>query len=368
MRKTRRFILGSLLAAVLTIAVATPAFAAGFSDIDGSPFEASINALAYRGYIGGFADGSFKPDAQVTRQQFAKMIVKTLDITVTGSEDCKFVDVSKAPTGTDAFYPAKYVAVCALNNITKGTDATHFSPGLNIKRAQIISMVVRAADNLAAGTLQTPEAGWTGALPATSYSDPTHGPNIKKAEFNGLLARMNLATWDTTAYATRGETAEILAQLFYRTGVVLTLTGPSGTQEFTLAEFKALPSAQGYGGWKNSVNNVTGPRPYKGVSIAALMSLVGGGTTVTVTASDRYAANYAAGDVAGHPEKVFDPITKTQIANYPGNLTMVLAYEADGQKLSSSEGLLRIGFISAAADQVTDSKLWASQVAMIEVH
>ena len=369
MFKTRHIILGSLLAAALALAVTAPALATGFNDIDSSPYKASINALAYRGYIGGFDGGSFQPDSQVTRQQFAKMIVKTLDLTVTGAETCPFGDVSTAPTGTDAFYPAKYVAVCAAQNITKGTDASHFSPGLNIKRAQIISMVVRAADNLAAGTLQTPDAAWTGALPSSAYADATHGANIRKAEFNGLLAGIpDLAAWNTTAYATRGETAEILAQLFYRTGKILTLTGPSGTQEFTIGQLKALASLQGYGGWLNIVNNVTGPKLYKGLAIATLVNLAGGGTTVTATASDHYAANYTAGDVAGHPEKIFDPTTKTQIGAYPGSLTMILAYEANGKPLSSSEGVLRIGFVSAGADQVTDSKLWASQVAKIEVH
>jgi hypothetical protein len=46
---------------------------------------------------------------------------------------------------------------------------------------------------------------------------------------------------------------------------------------------------------------------------------------------------------------------------------MILAYEAEGAALNSDEAPLRIGFVSPAADQVTDSRLWESQVVKIEV-
>ena len=76
-------------------------------------------------------------------------------------------------------------------------------------------MVVRAADRLAPGTLATPGAAWTGVL---SYADPTHGSNIKRAEFNGLLAGIQgpagtLAGWLTGDHATRGEVAQMLWNL-----------------------------------------------------------------------------------------------------------------------------------------------------------
>ncbi len=80
-------------------------------------------------------------------------------------------------------------------------------------------MVVRAADNLRPGALDEVPAGWMGLLPA---GDPTHGANIKKAEYNGLLDSIwasttipipGLAGWDTGANATRGEVAQMLWNL-----------------------------------------------------------------------------------------------------------------------------------------------------------
>ncbi len=363
MLKTRHIILGSLLAAVLAIAVATPALAVGFNDIDGSPYEASINALASRSFIGGYDDGTFRPDNLLQRGQFAKMAVLTMGFHPTVADVSTFKD-TPAATQANPLYPGSYVAVAVANKIIKGYSDNTFHFYSNVTRQQAITMIVRAAGT----ALADPSENYQGDL-SRYYVDPDHGANIKKAEFNGLLAGIpELEAWNPTANATRGETAEMLAQLFYRTGKILKLTGKSGTQELSLNDLRALPSTQGYGGWLNIVNNVTGPKLYKGVSIATLMNLVGGGTTVTVTASDGYAANYTANDVAGRPAKIFDPATKSLIADYPGNLAMILAYSVDGTQLSSGEGILRIGFISAAADEVTDSKLWASQVAKIEVH
>jgi hypothetical protein len=79
----------------------------------------------------------------------------------------------------------------------------------------MITMVVRAADNLAAGSLQTVPTDWSGQL---SYGDATHGANIQKAEFNGLLAGIQgpggtLAGWNTDGNATRGEVAQMLWNL-----------------------------------------------------------------------------------------------------------------------------------------------------------
>ena len=176
-------------------------------------------------------------------------------------------------------------------------------------------MVVRAAGD----ALAAPPAEWEGEL---SYDNPWHGANIKIAEYNGLLAGIpDLATWDTTANATRGEAAEILAQLFYRTGEILTLVGPAGTQELTMAELKALAATEGYGGWKNKVGNITGPMQYKGVSLATLMALAGGGTKVIATACDGYKITYENGKLEGEllmydpttGETIFDPAVDTDI-------------------------------------------------------
>ena len=95
----RRALTVLMLAAIVVLALTGSAVALTFTDVpDNHPYRVAITDLASRQIINGFADGSFKPDASVTRQQFAKMIVKTLGIAVTGTEVCPFPMSTPRPT------------------------------------------------------------------------------------------------------------------------------------------------------------------------------------------------------------------------------------------------------------------------------
>ncbi len=179
--------------------------ASAFSDVpDTNPYAPAISDLKGRGIITGFADGTFRPNGQMTRQQFAKVIVKTLGLTVTGDETCPFNDVGQGLSRDDPFYPDKYVAVCAANGITTGKTASAFDPGGNVTRAQLITMVARAAD------LAAPPSSYS---PAFGNFSPTHYPWARKAAYAGLLDGLQGMgpSFNFLVSATRGEVAEVLA-------------------------------------------------------------------------------------------------------------------------------------------------------------
>ena len=121
--------------------------ALAFTDVSpGDDYSEAIADLS-RGIITGFADGTFGPGALVTRQQFAKMIVRTLGLPVSTADICPFTDVPSDDASPDPLYPDHYVAVCASNGITKGNQPgpDAFLSLSDITRAQVMSMVVRAA-------------------------------------------------------------------------------------------------------------------------------------------------------------------------------------------------------------------------------
>ncbi|OFW56748.1 MAG: hypothetical protein A2133_12260 [Actinobacteria bacterium RBG_16_64_13] len=219
MKISRGFGLLALLVAVLLLSTGLAAASVSFPDVPaGHMYYQAITGMADRHVIGGYANGDFGPSDLVTRQQFAKMIVLTMGLTVAEDDfpDSAVPFVDLGPDDLSSLYPHEYVAVCALNSITAGKTATTFAPSSNITRQQVISMIVRAADKLAPGVLgQVPGTGWTGEL---SYSDPNHGANIQKAEYNGLLSGLtgaggDLEGWDPTQKATRGEVAQMLWNL-----------------------------------------------------------------------------------------------------------------------------------------------------------
>ncbi len=188
----------------------------GFTDVvpGVTPYAPAIAVLADRGISAGFPDGTFRPNALVTRQQFAKMIVLTLGLTVTGSEVCPFADVA-AQIGADPFYPSRYVAVCALEGITVGKTPTSFAPSDNITHQQLISMIVRAGDP------PSPADSYVAPFTAGQLSTPEHYQNARRASSAGLLEGLLGVgpSYNFLAGSTRGECAQLLYRLIDLLGI-----------------------------------------------------------------------------------------------------------------------------------------------------
>ena len=110
-----------------------------FSDLSGKDCENAVNALVKAGIINGFSDGTFRPDANITRAQACTLISKAfpkLDSSKPGNTI--FVDVN-----TNSWY-AEAVAYCAANHIVQGNGNGVFRPEANVSNYEIITMLVRA--------------------------------------------------------------------------------------------------------------------------------------------------------------------------------------------------------------------------------
>jgi hypothetical protein len=180
-----------------------------FSDLTpDNPYFAAITDLAGKGIITGFSDGTFRPGDSVTRQQFAKMIVRTLGLEVTGDEVSHFTDVVDQ-AGSDPLYPAKYVAVCAAAGITTGKTETTFAPKESITRQQLITMVVRAAN------LAEPSTNYLPSFGVGQFSLQEHYDNAVKAAYAGLLDGLVGVGggYDFKLPSTRGECAQLLSTM-----------------------------------------------------------------------------------------------------------------------------------------------------------
>ncbi len=200
----------TLAGSPVTWTFSTAASSSSFSDVipGVTPYSTAIAALAAEGIITGFPDGTFRPYDFVTRQQFAKMIVLTMGYPVTGAEVCPFTDVV-TQSGTDPFYPSKYVAVCATRGITTGKTPTTFAPYETITHQQLITMVVRAA------AVAMPPVAYTPPFTAAQFSLETHYLNARMAAYAGLLNDLLGVgpAYSFLAGSTRGECAQLLYNL-----------------------------------------------------------------------------------------------------------------------------------------------------------
>ena len=118
---------------------AVPITAAGttFSDVKSHANKAAIEALAARKIINGMGDGTFAPDKNMTRAEFATITVKALGLTAKANNS--FTDVK----ASDWF--AGFVGTANTYGIVNGVGEGKFNPGGTITRQEAATMVARAA-------------------------------------------------------------------------------------------------------------------------------------------------------------------------------------------------------------------------------
>ncbi|MBP3966683.1 InlB B-repeat-containing protein [Paenibacillus lignilyticus] len=111
-------------------------YSSQFKDIDPAKWYASaIGYMEQYGIIKGYSDGTFKPDAPITRAEFAA-IASRFDELIIG-EPVIFTDV------TDSYWARDYISFAAAKGWIKGYPDGTFKPGNYITRAEVVSLVNR---------------------------------------------------------------------------------------------------------------------------------------------------------------------------------------------------------------------------------
>jgi hypothetical protein len=121
--------------AVIAMTVEKGESAVHFKDIQGHWAEKSFLKMAERGAVHGYADGSFMPDRQITRAEFAVILVQALDFTDKGS---------KMFNDTVNHWAKQAVSTAYAYGIVHGYDDNTFAPDDLITREQMTMMIMNA--------------------------------------------------------------------------------------------------------------------------------------------------------------------------------------------------------------------------------
>lgn len=128
----------SAVTAVVVGATGVVAEQSMYSDVsDSHPFAESIQALTAAGIVNGFGDGTFKPDATVTRGQAAKMIAGALKLVPPGGavENPQFTDLEQSNHYFDS------IAALVTTGFISGYADNTFRPSEKITHEQFAAIL-----------------------------------------------------------------------------------------------------------------------------------------------------------------------------------------------------------------------------------
>ncbi|MEO8890323.1 MAG: S-layer homology domain-containing protein, partial [Coleofasciculaceae cyanobacterium] len=191
------FILG------ITIATFKPTVAFSqttkLSDIQGNWAQPCIEQLTKQRIINGYPDGSFKPNAPVTRAEFAAMLGKAFpDVTATRTGG-KFADV---PSN---FWASEAIQKAYQNGFLAGYPGGVFQPNQNIPRVQAmvslssglkympIKPALETLNSTFADAASLPDYSKSAIAAATEKQLIVNYPNVRNLNPNQLATRADIA-------------------------------------------------------------------------------------------------------------------------------------------------------------------------------
>lgn len=134
--------LAVILLAGMLIGLA-PNAAQAFSDTRMHWARQPIDHLQSRGLLSGYPDASFRPDAYVTREEFATVLVRALNKGDQAQQlaggDSFFIDMQQR-------WSRGYVALARELGITQGDGQGYFHPQRIVTRQEAVTMMVNALD------------------------------------------------------------------------------------------------------------------------------------------------------------------------------------------------------------------------------
>ena len=100
-------------------------------------YNSAVSTLSNAGILDGYEDGTFRPDGNITRAEFATITARFLEASYDGGN--RFPDI-------DGHWAAEYINEDANAGIVDGYEDGTFRPQQNITRAEAVTMVNRTVD------------------------------------------------------------------------------------------------------------------------------------------------------------------------------------------------------------------------------
>ncbi|MBU5354735.1 InlB B-repeat-containing protein [Paenibacillus barcinonensis] len=191
-------------------AVSAPA-AVDFSDIEGHWASSSIREAATLGIVKGYVDGTFHPEAHVTRAEFTAMLVRMLKPSSEVSDSGGNMDFTM-PSFTDMAQVGGWVrddiAKARELGWIKGDADGSFRPNASITRAEMAVMISRVMTS----TASTDDVSFADAVTIPVWAREA----AAQMQQSGLMKGRVNGDFDPTALTTRAEAAQVLIRAHHQ--------------------------------------------------------------------------------------------------------------------------------------------------------
>ena len=191
----------------------------------------AIQAMTQAGYLSGYADNTFKPGAQITREQAAAIYGKVLQHNLNEQELADIVTKESSTSYSDVEadrWSSSAIKLVSAAGVMEGTSKTAFTPSKTMDREQFVASAASLAKKL---NLSTPVKTEKVTFKDEASISSAYLADIQYMAQRGIVASGATENFNPKHPVTRAQAATILNRMLNGAGLA--------TQKHTTTEAKA---------------------------------------------------------------------------------------------------------------------------------
>ena len=191
----------------------------------------AIQAMTQAGYLSGYADNTFKPGAQITREQAAAIYGKVLQHNLNEQELADIVTKESSTSYSDVEadrWSSSAIKLVSAAGVMDGTSKTAFTPSKTMDREQFVASAASLAKKL---NLSTPVKAEKVTFKDEASISSAYLADIQYMAQRGIVASGATENFNPKQPVTRAQAATILNRMLNGAGLA--------TQKHTTTEAKA---------------------------------------------------------------------------------------------------------------------------------
>ena len=191
----------------------------------------AIQAMTQAGYLSGYADNTFKPSAQITREQAAAIYGKVLQHNLNEQELADIVTKESSTSYSDVEadrWSSSAIKLVSAAGVMEGTSKTAFTPSKTMDREQFVASAASLAKKL---NLSTPVKAEKVTFKDEASISSAYLADIQYMAQRGIVASGATENFNPKQPVTRAQAATILNRMLNGAGLA--------TPKHTTTEAKA---------------------------------------------------------------------------------------------------------------------------------